>query len=82
MQVAHLLRKYNPSEWGGTETAVKRLFDGLQYHHVQSIAYCPRIKATAERDPFADSGYEVKRFNASVPVWGISTEQREALVSM
>jgi len=82
MQVAHLLRKYNPREWGGTETAVKRLFDGLQHHGIDSIAYCPTINPPAERDPFAESGFKVKRFNASVPVWGISCEQREALVAM
>ena len=28
MRVAHILRKYNPAEWGGTETALERLFDG------------------------------------------------------
>jgi len=28
MRVAHVLRKYHPAEWGGTETAVKRLLDG------------------------------------------------------
>ena len=82
MHVAHLLRKYNPREWGGTETAVKRLFDGLQHHHITSIAFCPRIARPFERDPLAEAGYQVKRFNASVPVWGISAEQREALVAM
>ncbi|MEO7298134.1 MAG: glycosyltransferase family 4 protein [Verrucomicrobiota bacterium] len=82
MRVAHLLRKYNPREWGGTETAVKRLFDGLHHHGVNSIAYCPVISPTAERDPFAEAGFQVKRFKASVPVWGISEEQRTALIAM
>ncbi|MEO5803903.1 MAG: glycosyltransferase family 4 protein [Verrucomicrobiota bacterium] len=82
MQVAHLLRKYNPREWGGTETAVKRLFDGLRFHGVNSIAYCPKICSQAEHDPIAESGSPVKRFNAFVPVWGISTEQKQALVSV
>lgn len=82
MQVAHLLRKYNPREWGGTETAVKRLFDGLQHHGIRSTAFCPRINPLPERDPFADSGFKVKRFDAFMPVWGISPEQKEALVAM
>ena len=30
MRVVHVLRKYNPAEWGGTESALQRLFDGLQ----------------------------------------------------
>ena len=29
MRAIHLLRKYNPAQWGGTETAIQRLFDGL-----------------------------------------------------
>lgn len=82
MQVAHLLRKYNPREWGGTETAVKRLFDGLQHHGIESIAYCPSINASTERDPFTESGFKVKRFDAFMPVLGISAEQKEALISM
>jgi glycosyltransferase involved in cell wall biosynthesis len=82
MRVAHLLRKYNPGEWGGTETAVKRLFDGLKFHGVESIAYCPKIPPTPERDPFLADGFRVKRFNAFVPVLGISAEQKQALISM
>src|SRR3954471_14633647 len=82
MQVAHLLRKYNPREWGGTETAVKRLFDGLRHHDVDSTAYCPKINPPAERDPFVESGFQVERFDAFVPVLGISTEQKEQLISV
>ena len=82
MQVAHLLRKYNPSEWGGTETAVKRLLEGLRYHGVDSITYCPQIHPPAERDPFTESGFRVERFNSFVPVAGISAEQKQQLVSV
>lgn len=49
MRTVHLLRKYNPAEWGGTETAIRRLFDGLRDHGVESIVYCPRIVARASR---------------------------------
>lgn len=82
MRVAHLLRKYNPAEWGGTETAVKRLFDGLRFHGVEPIAFCPRIHPSPERDPFVESGFRVERFNAFVPVAGISTEQKQQLISV
>jgi glycosyltransferase involved in cell wall biosynthesis len=82
MRVAHLLRKYNPREWGGTETAVKRLFDGLRHHDVESIAFCPKIHPAAERDPFAESGFRVERFKAFVPVAGISAEQKQQLISV
>ncbi|MDB6026976.1 MAG: glycosyltransferase family 1 protein [Verrucomicrobiales bacterium] len=82
MRVAHLLRKYNPLEWGGTESAVKRLFEGLKQHQIKCIAYCPEIAHRPDRDPFLESGFEVKRFKAFVPVWGISAQQKAALISV
>jgi glycosyltransferase involved in cell wall biosynthesis len=33
-------------------------------------------------DPLAAAGHSVKRFNGVVPVWGISAEQRRALIAM
>lgn len=44
MRVAHLLRKYNPAEWGGTETVIHQLFEGLRKHGAESIVYCPRLE--------------------------------------
>jgi glycosyltransferase involved in cell wall biosynthesis len=43
MRVIHLLRKYDSAEWGGTETAVQRLFDGLRLHGVTPVMYCPYV---------------------------------------
>ena len=82
MQVAHVLRKYDPREWGGTETAVKRLCDGLRVHEVKSIAYAPRLTGVVRSDPLGAAGHRVERFKAIVPVWGIRAEQRRALVAM
>lgn len=82
MQIAHLLRKYNPAEWGGTETVIQQLFDGLRRHGVESVVYCPRIPAVAARDPLADAGCEVRRFRACVPILGISPEQRRQMVAV
>jgi alpha-maltose-1-phosphate synthase len=82
MQVAHVLRKYDPREWGGTETAVKRLCDGLRVHEVKSIAYAPRLTGVVRSDPLVASGHTVKRFNGIVPVWGIGAEQKRALIAM
>ncbi len=82
MRVAHLLRKYNPAEWGGTETAVQRLSDGLRLGGVDSVVFCPRIAPGAEGDPLADSGCVVRRFRACVPIWGISTAQRRQMISV
>jgi glycosyltransferase involved in cell wall biosynthesis len=44
MRVAHIMRKYNPLEWGGTETAVHRLFVGLRRQDVRSVVFCPRLE--------------------------------------
>jgi len=82
IRVAHVLRKYDPREWGGTETAVKRLCDGLRVHEVKSIAYAPRLTGALRSDPLASAGHRVKRFNGIVPVWGIGAEQRRALIAM
>ncbi len=98
MRIAHLLRKYNPAEWGGTETVIHQLFDGLRAQGAESVVYCPRLvdtpspdranghgRATSNavvRDPLADAGCLVNRFNACVPIWGISGEQRRQMVAV
>jgi starch synthase len=82
MRIVHLLRKYNPCEWGGTETAVKRLLDGLASHKVASVVYAPALKKEPAHDPFNEAGHCVKRFQAIVPVWGIKEEQKRRLISL
>jgi starch synthase len=82
MKVAHLLRKYNPAEWGGTETALYGLCDGLRQSGVSSVVYCPSIPGGAERDPLTEAGCVVKRFHACVPIWGISPEKKRQMVAV
>jgi alpha-maltose-1-phosphate synthase len=82
MHIAHLLRKYNPAEWGGTETVIYQLFNGLRREGVESTVYCPRIPPSNVRDPLADAGCTVRRFDACVPIWGISPEQRRQMVAV
>jgi len=82
MRVVHILRKYNPAEWGGTETALQRLFDGFRPNGIIPIVYCPRIAGRVRQDPLAEAGCTVKRFKVCVPVVGISHEQRRQMVSV
>lgn len=82
MRVLHILRKYDPDEWGGTETALLRLLDGLRPRGVTPIIYAPRNGKTPQKDPLARAGYQVKHFNACVPVWGISEEQRRQMIAV
>jgi alpha-maltose-1-phosphate synthase len=82
VKVAHILRKYQPKEWGGTETAVKQLLDGLAPLNVESIVFCPRIQETVSSDPIREAGHAVKRFRAFIPVARISPEQRRQLIAL
>lgn len=81
-RVAHVLRKFDPAEWGGTETAIQRLFEGLRQHHVESVMFCPRLPAMLPREPLAGDGCTVKRFRAFLPVWGISSEHRQQMIAV
>jgi glycosyltransferase involved in cell wall biosynthesis len=82
MRVVHLLRKCNPVEWSGTETAVQRLFEGLRQHRVTPIVYCPRLAGRVAADPLIEAGFAVKRFKVWVPVWGIPAERKRQLVAV
>jgi len=82
MRVVHLLRKCHPAEWGGTETAIQRLFEGLRQLDVASVVYCPRLNNGFTADPLTEAGCVVKRFWAFLPVWGISREARQQLISV
>jgi len=82
MRVSHLLRKYNPAEWGGTETAIQQLTGGLRRHGVESVVFCPKVAGAPAADPLAESGCTVKRFRACVPIWGISQERRNQLLAV
>jgi len=81
LRVIHLLRKCDPAEWGGTETAVQRLCESLEVHGVESILYCPRLRRSrgASSGPLAPMGCPVKRFHAFLPVLGMRREQRQQL---
>lgn len=83
MRVAHLLRKYDPTEWGGTETAIQRLTAGLAGQGVDSVVYAPRLASQSiAADPLEAAGCAVRRFRAWVPVWGIPTERKRQLVAL
>jgi glycosyltransferase involved in cell wall biosynthesis len=82
MRVIQLLRKNNPAEWGGTETALQRLFEALRGCDVMPVVYCPRIENGHLPDPFKECGCDVRRFRACLPVWGISPERKRQLVAV
>lgn len=81
MQISHILRKYDPAQWGGTETAVQRLVQGLQQHGITSAVHAPGTATLGDIDPLRDAGANIQRYRAFVPVAGISSAQREELIS-
>jgi glycosyltransferase involved in cell wall biosynthesis len=84
MHVVHILRKYNPAEWGGTETAIRQLCGGLRHHGVGSVVYCPKLMVNGYHgeDPLVEAGCVVKRFKTCVPVWGIPPERRRQMIAV
>lgn len=82
MRVAHVLRKYDPSEWGGTETAVLRLLQGLRDEGVACSVHAPQLGVDSEQDPLREAGFAVRRFSAMVPVWGIPESERRQMVAV
>lgn len=82
MRVAHILRKYVPAEWGGTETALQRLTEGLVAQGVQSAVYFPGDAVPPGRDPLTAAGCELHPFRACVPVWGLSDSARRQMLSV
>jgi starch synthase len=78
MKAIHVLRKWDRSEWGGTETAMERMFHGLQGQGVDSVLYCPRLERPSE----TPDAPQVKRFKAFVPVMGITEERRRQMVAV
>src|SRR5947207_7838387 len=82
MRTVHVLRKYNPAEWGGTETAVLQMTSGLREHGVESTIFAPETPEAPKHDPLAEAGNTIKRYHAFVAVAGISDEQRAQLVSV
>jgi glycosyltransferase involved in cell wall biosynthesis len=83
MRVAHLLRKYNPSEWGGTESAVLQLTADMLKKGVESVVFAPRIApGGASMDPFGAGDSAVRRFRACMPVWGVSSARKAQMISV
>ena len=76
MKVAHVLRKYDPAAWGGTETHVAAVTERLGARGWSSEVYAP----TGPTTPDTELSVEVPltRYRAHCPFVG-SAEQRRAL---
>lgn len=83
MKIAHVLRKYHPGEWGGTETYVWNLVNEMRLRDHSSVLFCPRSPGPQPPDElFTREGFPVRRFDAFMPVLGLNREQRKAAISV
>lgn len=83
VKVVHVLRKYDPREWGGTETALHHLMLGLREHGVESVVMAPAAPPGAPvRSPFEEDGFPVRRYRAFVPAIGVSAAQRRQQIAV
>ncbi|HVM51502.1 MAG TPA: glycosyltransferase family 4 protein [Candidatus Acidoferrum sp.] len=76
MRTAQVLRKYDPAEWGGTESAVTRMLEGLGEQGVQSVLFCPRQRNPPSQPLPLPHGCSIQFYRARVPVWGLSAQEK------
>lgn len=81
MHTAHILRKYDPAQWGGTETAVQRLLHGLKAIGVVGDVHCPDTTPIKSDDPFRSVAHALRPYRPVLPVSRISARQREQLLA-
>lgn len=82
MKVAHILRKWDPREWGGTETVVYQLLEGIRDAGGESVVFCPSLEGDAVEDPLVKAGFRVQRFKAFLPLCGLNEERRRQIISV
>lgn len=81
MRIGHVLRKYDPEEWAGTESTLKELITEFNHLNISSSIYCPKINPNVS-GPFEYLGVDVHRFSSFLPVAGLGEEQRKRLISI
>ena len=77
LRTIHVLRKFDRAEWGGTETALQRLFEGLRENEVEAVIYGPQLTHAPEKE-----ASQIRRFHSFVPILGLSQERRRQMVSV
>ena len=75
--VAHVMRRFVPDKWGGTETVVFNLARELEKNGIDSPIFCTDMfeKPGEERI----DGVTVRRFRYCFPWFGLSAEAKSAL---
>jgi glycosyltransferase involved in cell wall biosynthesis len=79
-RVAHVLRKFDPSEWGGTETHVAEVTRRMLPLGWKGEVFAPEGPEGTKKDKGLDPGVPIRRYSAFCPFLGPS-ERRRALVA-
>ncbi len=81
MKIVHVLRKYNPREWGGIESHLYDLSKYLLSRGHQVVIIAPRLRGVRgnQPDPFSSLGIPVRRYHSFLPMVGIAPKARETL---
>ncbi|HRI62636.1 MAG TPA: glycosyltransferase family 4 protein [Polyangium sp.] len=84
MRIAHVLRKYDPREWAGTETALRHLLCALRTDNIDSVVYAPKLDTPIEQyqDLLRNDGVEVRRFRTLLPLLGVSSSDKKTLLAI
>ncbi|NOU36494.1 MAG: glycosyltransferase family 4 protein [Kiritimatiellaceae bacterium] len=75
--VAHVMRRFVPDKWGGTETVVFNLARELEKSGVASPIFCTDMFAKPGSEKI--NGVTVRRFRYCFPWFGLSEEAKMAL---
>jgi len=76
-RIVHVMRRFVPSKWGGTESVVFHLAREFSRLGIESPVYATAMFARPGRETFR--GVEIRRFRYSLPWWGLSPAARQAL---
>ena len=77
LKTAQILRRFNFTEWGGTENVVWNTIGHLRSHNISSEILATRAESSGdfeERD-----GVPIRRFDFFYPYWPLSAEAKAAL---
>ena len=79
-KVVHIVRKFEPAEWGGTETHLIAMLREMRELGWESEVHAPR-EAGTDGAAIREAGAVFKTFRAHYPYLGMTPERRKGLVA-
>jgi len=76
-RIVHVMRRFVPAKWGGTESVVFHLAREFSRLGIESPIYATAMFSQPGKETFR--GVEVHRFRYSLPWWGLDPAGRQAL---